>query len=68
VVGAEDFDGSSSDGRPGGSCLACLSCHDGPVAINKSISGVLSFNKGAIGNRSCTLTGYGKAPGTSMNY
>lgn len=30
--------------QPGGASLACLSCHDGTVAINQSISGVLGTN------------------------
>jgi hypothetical protein len=30
--------------QPGGHSLACLSCHDGTVAINQGISGVLGTN------------------------
>ena len=35
---------NASAGSPGGSSLACLSCHDGTVAINEGISGVLGTN------------------------
>jgi len=35
---------NATAGSPGGSSLACLSCHDGTVAINESISGVLGTN------------------------
>lgn len=37
------FDGKSSQGaKPDGASLACLSCHDGTVAINQSLSGTIS--------------------------
>jgi predicted CXXCH cytochrome family protein len=59
---------------------ACTTCHDphGVVQnahlINFNTSyvspngGVISFNDGTIGNRSCTLTCHGKAHNTGMRY
>jgi hypothetical protein len=34
--------------QPGGHSLACLSCHDGTVAINQSLSGAISGSAGPI--------------------
>ena len=59
---------------------ACTTCHDPHgVAANAHLinfntayvspnGGVISFNDGTVGNRSCTLTCHGKAHDTGMKY
>lgn len=59
---------------------ACTTCHD-PHGVQQNAhlinfnttyvspnGGVLRFNDGAVGNRSCTLTCHGKPHDTGMNY